>query len=422
MHQLTITPAPLAGQVTIPPSKSVAHRAIMAASLAAGISHVQNIDLSDDMIATIDGMRALHATIDITGDSLLIKGIGSKRPSAPVAVDCNESGSTLRFLVPVALALGGEFTFTGRGNLGKRPLTPYYKLLDRQAIPYSTGRETFPLSVDGRLSPDVISLPGDISSQFITGLLFALPLLECDSEIKVTSPLQSKGYVDLTLQVLREFGIQITHEQYQHFYIKGKQGYAARAYTVEGDYSQAAFFLCAAALGSDVTVAGLKTDSLQGDKEILPILERMGATITDTPQGLRLTVGQLRGTIIDASEIPDIIPVLAATACVAKGQTVITNAGRLRIKECDRFAAIINEMTRLGADIASDGDSILIQGKERLRGGCAVQSYADHRIAMSLAIIAQACEQPVTIHEYTCVAKSYPRFFEDFAALGGSFQ
>jgi len=422
VSKIQIIPSPLMGTVQAPPSKSIAHRAVIAASLADGISSLYNVDLSDDIKATVCGMRALGALIEINRNGLTIQGIKSKKEAGrpdPTVIDCIESGSTLRFLVPVSLALGGSFLFTGKGNLGKRPLNPYYEILDRQDISYHSTPNSLNLSVSGALSAGSFSLPGNISSQFITGLLFALPVLSGDSEIMVTSPLESKAYVDLTLQALADFGITVTNHDYRSFKTKGNQRYLPRNYTVESDYSQAAFFLCAGALGSDITVAGLNNASLQGDKEILPVLQRMGGEMSSTSEGIKVSASKLHGTQIDASEIPDIIPVLAATACAAEGKTVIRNAGRLRMKECDRFAAVIEEMTALGAHIKADGSNIVIEGKEQLEGGCEVQSHSDHRMAMTLAVIAQKCKKPIVLNDYECISKSYPRFFEDFKMLGG---
>lgn len=422
MSKIQIIPSPLMGTVQAPPSKSIAHRAVIAASLADGISSLYNVDLSDDIKATVCGMRALGALIEINRNGLTIQGIKSKKEAGrpdPTVIDCIESGSTLRFLVPVSLALGGSFLFTGKGNLGKRPLNPYYEIFDRQDISYHSTPNSLNLSVSGALSAGSFSLPGNISSQFITGLLFALPVLSGDSEIMVTSPLESKAYVDLTLQALADFGITVTNHDYRSFKTKGNQRYLPRNYTVESDYSQAAFFLCAGALGSDITVAGLNNASLQGDKEILPVLQRMGGEMSSTSEGIKVSASKLHGTQIDASEIPDIIPVLAATACAAEGKTVIRNAGRLRMKECDRFAAVIEEMTALGAHIKADGSNIVIEGKEQLEGGCEVQSHSDHRMAMTLAVIAQKCKKPIVLNDYECISKSYPRFFEDFKMLGG---
>lgn len=422
MSKICIQPTLLKGSVKIPPSKSIAHRAVIAACLCSGSSHLENIDLSDDILATIEGMRALGATIRISENSLMIQGIqhGKRKTDlSQILIDCKESGSTLRFLIPIALALGGQYRFIGKGNLGKRPLTPYYTIFEKQNISYHKIPDEMDLSVCGKLSADAFSVDGNISSQFITGLLYALPLLENDSAIMITSPLESKSYVDLTLQVLSDFGITIINHGYERFEIKGNQCYQPCRYKIESDFSQAAFFLCAGALGGDVTLKGLNINSLQGDREIIELLKRMGANITYPEKNVKAISGSLIGIDIDASQIPDIIPVLAATACLAKGKTIIRNAHRLRMKECDRLSATIKELSALGANIREENDCMYITGVDSLAGGCEVDSHADHRIAMMLAVITQRCSHPIIINDYECVSKSYPNFFKDYKDLGG---
>lgn len=422
MSKIEIKPILLKGNVNLPPSKSIAHRAIIAACLSGGTSLVENINFSDDLIATIEGMEALGANITAFRNSLKIKGIKGKSAISndnTILIDCKESGSTLRFLAPIAAAVGGSFRFTGKGNLGKRPINPYIEIFDNQNIKYSNNANDMDLFISGNLGPGVFKVPGNVSSQFISGLLFALPLLKSESEIRVASPLESKAYVDLTLKILCDFGIQIENRNYESFLIKGNQQYKSRDYFIESDYSQAAFFLCAAALGGNITMRGLTVDSLQGDKEIISLLIKMGADIFWDRNYIKASANVLNGITADASEIPDIIPVLAATATLAKGKTIIKNAGRLRIKECDRLSATVNELNKLGADIKVIGDDIHINGVDELEGGCEVQSYGDHRMAMMLSVIAQRCKEPIVINEYECVSKSYPDFFKDYKALGG---
>lgn len=422
MTNIVITPSKLSGKIDVPPSKSVAHRAIIAAALANGRSHIAPIAYSDDIVATINAMKRLGASLCAEGDALIIEGIDAPQKDA-VTIDCNESGSTLRFILPIAVALGCEVTFEGQGNLPNRPLLPYLKLLDEQHIRYylNSGK-ALPLRIAGQLQSGGFSLPGDVSSQFISGLLFALPLLKGDSCITLTSPLESSGYVDLTIGVLEQFGVYVTRTQDCNYQVAGNQSFVATSYHVEADFSQAAYFICLALMGADITVDGLDLHSLQGDREILSIIKRMGAQVIKTREGLRVICEELVATEINASEIPDIIPILAATACVAKGQTIIRNAGRLRLKECDRFAAIVEQLTLLGGDVYSIGDDIYINGKPSLHGGCETDSYQDHRIAMMLACIAQRCELPITIRGADCVRKSYPNFYEDLKSLGGIIQ
>ena len=422
MADLKVYPSKLEGSIKVPPSKSMAHRAIICASLSDGKSKIDNIDYSDDIIATIEGMKALGANIIKKGDSLEVEGIysSSLNRNEERIIDCNESGSTLRFLVPIALLIPGKSKFVGRGNLGKRPLKTYYEIFDKQEIKYSYENEKLNLDIEGNLKGGKFYVEGNVSSQFITGLLFTLPLLKEDSKIVITTEMESKGYIDLTLSAMKEFGIDIINNDYREFIIKGNQKYTSRDYRVEGDYSQGAFFLCANALGNDIEVKDLSLKSLQGDKEVVDILERMGVEFINSENGIRSKVkNEINSTIIDGSQCPDIIPVLAATAALAKGRTEIINASRLRIKECDRLAAVNSELSKLGVNVVENEDGLIIDGIDSLDGGIEVWSHKDHRIAMTLAIIATRCKNPIIIKDYECIAKSYPNFFEDYKMLGG---
>ncbi|MGG7057958.1 3-phosphoshikimate 1-carboxyvinyltransferase [Clostridium tertium] len=422
MQDIKVENSKLKGIVKVPPSKSMAHRAIICAALGSGVSIIENIDYSDDINATIDGMIALGAYIKKEGDRLTITGAFNKenKRNAVRTIDCNESGSTLRFLVPVSLLFDGMTKFVGRGNLGKRPLDTYYNIFKNQGISYSTVDGKLSLKIKGLLSSGEFTLPGNISSQFITGLLFTLPLLEGDSKIIISTELESKGYIDLTLSCMRDFGISIENNDYKEFVIKGNQGYVSRNYRVEGDYSQGAFYLCADALGSEVEIKDLRLDSLQGDKEVIEILERMGAKFNYGANLSCKTQNELVSTLIDGSQCPDIIPVISLVAALSKGRTEIINAGRLRIKECDRLRAIVTELNKLGAKIEEKEEGLVIHGVQELEGGVEVWSWKDHRIAMTLAIAATRCKKPIIIKDYDCVAKSYPRFFEDYKMLGGA--
>lgn len=422
MGSLKLTPGKISGEVKIPPSKSMAHRAIICAALGSGKSKIENIDYSDDMIATIEGMKALGAKINKCEEYLEITGIFSEEVNIEEnrVIDCNESGSTLRFLVPISLVFNGESRFLGRGNLGKRPLTTYYNIFDRDGIKYSLSGDKLDLLVNGSLKPGSYEIEGNVSSQFITGLLFALPLLNGDSKIVITTEMESKGYIDLTLSCIKDFGIEIINNDYKEFIIKGNQRYNSRNYRVEGDYSQAAFYLSANALDNPVLVRDLDLNSLQGDKEVIDILERMGLDFKVMKDGvIGERKGELVSTIIDGSQCPDIIPVLSLVAALGTGRTEVINAGRLRIKECDRLKAVATELNKLGACIEEREDGLIIEGREELDGGIEVWSWKDHRIAMTLAIASTKCKKPIIIKDWECVSKSYPKFFEDFKMLGG---
>lgn len=423
MADLKIYPSELKGEVKIPPSKSMAHRAIICAALSEGLCIIENIDYSDDIIATIDAMNSLGAKIVKHKDYIEVIGAygSDEKAKETRVIDCNESGSTLRFLVPISLLFKGSSNFIGRGNLGKRPLTTYYNIFERQGIQYSYEEGNLNLVINGELKAGTFEVEGNVSSQFITGLLFTLPLLKEDSKIIITTEMESKGYIDLTLKAMSDFGVEIINNNYREFIIKGNQKYNARNYRVEGDYSQAAFFLCADSLGNDVLCKDLDLNSLQGDKEVIDILERMNVVFNTNNIGVKgIANGELTSTVIDGSQCPDIIPVLTAVASLTNGTTEIINAGRLRIKECDRLSAVTSELNKLGAKIIEKEDGLVITGVEKLQGGVEVWSHKDHRIAMTLAIASTRCEEPIVIKDYECVAKSYPNFFEDFKALGGN--
>lgn len=426
MTSLKIKPGKLKGNIKIPPSKSMAHRAVICAALSDGISKIRNIEFSDDIIATINAMRALGAVINEEKDYLEVKGVNFKNdiPTREFerVIDCNESGSTLRFLIPISLVFEGVTRFIGTGNLGKRPLDTYYNIFDEQNIEYHYKENELDLLIIGLLKAGEFKVRGDISSQFITGLLFALPLLNGDSKIVITTDLESKSYIDLTLSAMKDFGIEIINNDYKEFIIKGNQKYKARDYTVEGDYSQGAFFLVADSLKSEVSILDLKEDSLQGDREVIDILRRMGMKIERYNNSLRGKVeGQLKATVIDGAQCPDIIPILALAAALGDGKTEIINAERLRIKECDRLRAVTSELNKLGAKIEEKKDGLVIEGVKRLKGNAEVWSHKDHRIAMTLAIASTICDGEIILKDYECVSKSYPNFFDDFKQLGGAF-
>lgn len=383
------------GVIEMPPSKSISHRALICAGLAEGESAIGNLASSEDIDATERCMREL------------------RRAGGPaVPLDCGESGSTLRFLIPVAAALYPKITFTGRGRLMERPLGPYFEALAGHGARMELREGVLTLS--GRLRPGAYRLPGDVSSQFVSGLLLALPLLDGDSEIQITTPLESGAYVDLTLDVMEHFGVRAANDGHRRFTVAGGQRYRARALTVEGDYSQAAFFLAAGALGCACECRGLSPGSRQGDGAITGILRQSGIQIRHTPQGgLAVEPGNPRAQTVDASAIPDLVPPLAAFFCFCEGESRIVNAGRLRHKESDRLAAVAGELRRLGADIAAEGDSLVIRGAKTLRGG-RMSARGDHRIAMMGAVAAVRSEGDVIIEGAGCVAKSYPGFWRDF--------
>lgn len=413
-----IEPAMLHGSVAAPPSKSLAHRAIIAAALADGESRIHNIAQSADILATLRCMRALGAKCRVnakTGTAVVAQK--KARPKGPLTLDCGESGSTLRFLIPLALLHGAPVTFVGHGRLMQRPLGPYFEIFREKGI--RAAAKDGSLTVEGSLPAGRYRLPGDVSSQFVSGLLFALPLLQGDSEIVLTSPLESKGYVDMTIEVLRQFGIRVENRGYRGIRIAGGQRYRAQDYTVEGDYSQAAFFLVAGALGCDVRCTGLRPDSLQGDKAILELIRQTGALVEQPAEGCfqARRTAVMHGIRADVREIPDLVPILAVLCAFCPGESRIEGAARLRIKESDRLSAITHELRQMGADITEGSDSLLIRGRDMLCA-CTTSAWNDHRIAMALAIAACRVEGEVLITgAQEAVKKSYPDFFDVYARL-----
>jgi len=422
MKSVIIQPCNLNGKVKIPPSKSLSHRAVIAAGLCNGECNIDNISMSEDITATCEIMEKLGVEIKKSPNNLLIRGRGKLDLASDEITDnelqCNESGSTLRFLIPVAMLTGRKITFKGKGKLGERPLKPFYEIFDKQKIKYTTTNGNLPLIVEGSLKPGIFELRGDVSSQFITGLIYALPLLGGDSRIKITTEMESIGYIDLTLDVLSKFGVKIENNNYREFKISGNQHYKKRDYRVEGDFSQAAFYLAAGVLGGDVQCLDLNMESLQGDRVIVDIIKRMGGEITIKDGILKASKSDLKGTIIDASQCPDLVPIAAVLAALSNGTTEIINAARVRIKECDRLKAIATELNKIGADVIEREDSLIIHGKPWLKGGI-VSSWNDHRIAMAMAIASIKCTEELIIEDSGAVKKSYPEFYEDFKSLGG---
>lgn len=415
MSLVTLSPARLAGTIRIPPSKSVAHRMILGAALARGHSEIAPVAPSRDILATIEAVTALGVRVRWAGDRLFVDSTGLF-VNRQNTIHCGESGSTLRFMIPVAALSGGTFMFTGEGRLPKRPLGIYLDCLPGAGVRCET-EGGLPLSISGTLRPGRFCLPGDVSSQFVTGLLLALPLLEGDSEIILTSPLQSRGYVDITLSVLADFGVVVENAP-DGYRVPGGQCYRPGMYAVEGDWSQAAFFLSAGALGGDLTLEGLNRDSKQGDRAGEELFRKFGAKILWEREGLHVSGGKLIGFPIDATDIPDLVPILAVTAACAQGQTVITGAGRLRIKESDRLAAMTENLRRLGAQIDERDDGLTLSGVPGLIGG-QTSGHNDHRIVMSMAIAALRATGAVEVTDAHSIEKSYPSFFQDYNTLGG---
>ena len=400
---IRISPSKLRGDLSVPASKSCAHRSIICAALAEGVSHLSDVTMSKDIEATIGAMTALGAEFTVNGDDITVKGAGGRKANDCV-IDCNESGSTLRFIIPIAAALGTNTEFRGRGRLPQRPIDIFIRELGKNGVSFGY-QNTMPFTVSGGLKSGRFEIEGDVSSQFITGLLFALPLLDGDSDIVLTSHLESRPYVDITIDTLRRFGVSVT-ETDEGFRVKGGQRYIARDEHIEGDYSQAAFFCVANALGSEVKLHNLVENSVQGDKKILEIISDMC---------YNGNIGHYRA---DCSDIPDLVPILAVLGAFGSGDSVIYNAKRLKIKESDRLQTTAALLNNLGGSVDITDDGLIIHPTGAMHGGT-VDSFGDHRIVMAAAIAATAIDGEVVIKGAEAAEKSYPAFFDDYRKLGG---
>ena len=402
----------LVGELSPPPSKSVLHRYIIASSLAKGVSKIENISFSEDIIATIEAMKKLGAKIEQKENYLLIDGSDTfKNLNENIEIDCNESGSTLRFLFPLSIIEENKVLFKGRGKLFKRPMTPYFENFEKYKIKHSYIDEN-EILLEGQLKSGIYEIDGNISSQFITGLLFSLPLLEGESKIIINGKLESSNYIDISLDCLSKFGIKIINNSYQEFIIEGNQSYRAGNYRTEADYSQAAFFLVANAIGSKIKINDLSENSLQGDKKIIDYISEIDNwNSKDT-------------LVLDGSETPDIIPILSLKAAVSGKKIEIVNIERLRIKESDRLKATVEELSKLNFDLIEKKDSILINSRENFEANknekiVSLSTHSDHRIAMMIAIAATCYDGEILLDNLDCVKKSYPNFWEVFLSLGG---
>lgn len=412
MNSIILKPGYVKGSVGVPSSKSVAHRALIAAAFSEKPIKVKKIDFSKDIYATMDALRQLGVTIKEEKDYILVDGSTIIKDSE-VSIDANESGSTLRFMIPMAILLERTVTFDGKGRLPERPLNDYFEIFDKCGIEYSYPEGKYlPLKVSGNIEFSEVDVKGNTSSQFITGLIFCG--LVNPVKVNITTELQSKPYVDITVDVLRKFGCDVD-ENGNSYEIK-KTPTLINEYSVERDWSQAAFFMCAAAINGCITLKDMNMDSAQGDMEIISLLKKFGANVKIDGNTMIVEKSDLKGIDIDVGDIPDLVPTLSVLACYAKGKTKIYNAARLRIKESDRLQAMYEELSKLGADVEIGEDYLIINGGKSLHGA-EVDSHNDHRIAMAMAVASVGCEGNIILSGYGAVSKSYPHFFEDWSNL-----
>ncbi len=413
--KVKVYPSQVSGQVVIPPSKSMSHRAIIAAALAPGKSVISNVAYSDDIKITIAGMEQLGANITCLKDSVIVEGVKQFNHLENNTVFCKESGSTLRFFIPIFSLCNQVMRFTGENRLLKRPQAIYEKMFTQQGIPYSQDDER--IEIGGCLQPGNYELDGNVSSQFISGLLFALPLLQGDSTITIKEPYESRSYVDLTLEILHLFGIEANYTTSNVLAIKGNQTYQAHDYRIEGDYSQLGFFAVLGAINHDITCLGLKHDSKQGDRQIVSILQNAGANITLVENGYHIQKSVLQTNEIDLQDCPDLGPILSVMALFTPS-TRIYNASRLRYKESDRLQAMEDELLKVQANVRTTESEMIIKGNQTYTSDTVLSGHKDHRIVMSLSVLATCLTQPVVIEEAEYINKSYPTFFTDLQRLG----
>ncbi len=402
VNKFKLVPSKLTGTVNAPSSKSITHRAIICGALALGESVISNVSFSDDIYATIEAVKSLGAIVEIIEDKVIINGITKSYKDKIPVIYSNESASTLRFMIPIAMNFCNSVIFTAEKGLVQRPLNVYFDIFDKQNINYKYEKDD--LHVKGDFNSGDFFVDGSISSQFVSGLLFAAPLLEGDSVIHIIGELQSKSYVDLTLDVLNNFGINIENKNYEKFIIKGSQKYLANKYTIEGDYSQTSVFEIANFLGHQINILNTNPNSLQGDAVIIENIKNFSLNSDIT---------------IDGSNCPDIVPIMALGACFRNYKTNFINVERLKIKECDRLQTTYEVLTKLGAKVEITANSMLVHENALFHGGITLDSHNDHRIAMLIAIASTKCANPIVLTNPSCVSKSYPNFFEVFKLLGG---
>lgn len=412
----TIIPGARTGRVRIPASKSQAHRLLICAALGEEKTEVVCDGISADIAATAKCLSALGAKIEEMETGFLVSPI-KKVPEGRCELYCGESGSTLRFLLPVVGALGVQAAFHREGRLPQRPLAPLDGVLTAHGMTLSEDGDL--LLCSGQLQAGNYEIAGNVSSQYISGLLMALPRLAGESTLTVTGTLESAAYVAMTEDALRLSSVKFSKNS-ASYAIPGGQRFRLPARTaVEGDWSNAAFFLCMGALAKEgIRVEGLNLKSSQGDRGVLDVLRAFGAAVSEEENAVTVRRGTLRGVTVDASPIPDLIPVLSVVASVAAGETRVENAYRLRLKESDRLQSTANLLRALGGRVEEKEDGLVITGVSALHGG-AVETQNDHRLAMSAAVAACAAMGEVTVDNDACVAKSYPRFWEDYGSLKG---
>ncbi len=412
MSNVRISPSALCGKVNLPASKSVAHRVLICAALAGGKSEIKPFCTSRDIYATVCALKALGAQIKEGKTGYIVQGI---TPKSGVKLNCFESGSTARFLLPVAAALGTDAQFIGEGRLPARPFDDLCRILRQNGVNCNSNK--LPIDISGTFKGEHFTLPGNVSSQYISGILMAAPLMGCDVTVEIEGKLESEPYVQMTAAVMEQFGVKVERLNNGYF-VKGGQKYTPQNVKIEADWSAAAFFMSAAALGGEIALSGLNFASTQGDMAALDVFAAFGAEISMVGDTLFVKRGKaLRPITVCVEQIPDMVPAIAATAAFCQGETKITGAARLRLKESDRIATVCATLKAMGVDVKEYSDSIVINGGKVLGGK--IDGANDHRIVMAFSVAAAYCEGETEITCSEAVSKSYPEFFSHFSKIGG---
>jgi 3-phosphoshikimate 1-carboxyvinyltransferase len=425
--KIRITPSSVAGGTLAPPSKSYTHRAVILASLAAGETRIENPLISDDTLHTIDACSSLGADIAPDGNRLRIAGTGGQIRVAPnrERIFVGNSGSTIRMVAPLAALASTRVVFDGDSRLRQRPIGDLLSALESLGAKARSleGNGCPPIEIQGgKISEGEVTISGQISSQHVSGLLMIAPYTEDGLRIKIADRLRSRPYTDITLDAMQAFGVEAVNKDYKEFLVKGRQQYKAGHYRIEGDYSSAAYFLAAGAIGGrPVTVKNLKADSVQGDRYLLNILSEMGCSVECQKEPVTISRhDELQGVTVDMGDYPDLVQTVAVVAAYATGKTEITNIGHLRFKETDRLSDTAAELVRMEIKVSITDDTMVIYGGKPK--GAEIEAHNDHRLAMSLTIAALFAEGNSTINGAEAVTKSYPRFFADLVKLGAKIE
>jgi len=418
--RVTLSPGNVEGTISAPPSKSMTHRALILAALAEGTSRVKSPLISDDTIATMKVLEQLGVQLERKEDEVIIEGSQLSPPDHPL--DCNESGTTMRLITSICPLLKGPCTITGGKSLSKRPMAPLLDALNQLGVNLESNDGKPPLTIygSGELHGGIVLIPGDISSQYISSLMIAAPLAASQIQIQLTTPLESKPYVEMTRDAMLDYGVMVKpSDDFREIEINPSK-YRPAEINVEGDWSSAAFLIAAGVLAGEITVSNLKLSSSQADRVIVDILKSMNAKIGTSDDKVAVKKSNLRSIEYDMRDCPDLFPIVSALCTTAYGTSVLTGLKRLRIKESDRIKSMTDGLVKMGADVKVSDDRMEIMGSD-LKGAI-INPYDDHRIAMAFAVLSLVAKGETVIMDAECVSKSYPGFWDDLESLGSKIR